>query len=488
METILTEVKNAKWLVLFGMIASLALIFLDQSAVPVALTSIQQQLMMGGLSLQWVLNAYLLVIAVLIIPGGKLADIYGHKKFFVAGIFTFLIASCLCALAFNGVELIAGRVLQGLGAAIMLPASAVIITSVVSPQERGKMMGIYIAVASIFLAIGPMIGGVVTQYLGWRWVFWLNLPFALFSMFAINKATRILASKAIRKTLRKVDWLGLTCLALSITPLIVALLQSVVLGWNSPILWCLVAISSVSILFFIKAEKYRSQPLLDLKMLSALPVRVGITIIILTQFAIVSIAFWPSFMQEVLKFTAAQAGLGLIPVTLPIMIVSPIAGWLMDKHGPRLPVTMGAFCLVFGSVWVGASAWSQNYLIMLPGLFVFGCGPSFLLACMMTFLFSVVEEHKRGSLAGFTGFFRQLGSTMGLALSSTILSNAYMSKVAAGFQTSYASQFAFTCSTFAIALLSLTIVWLLKYLPNVASEYSSTTTQPIQQVPQRVTE
>lgn len=488
METILTEAKNAKWLVLFGMIASLALIFLDQSAVPVALTSIQHQLIMGGLSLQWVLNAYLLVIAVLIIPGGKLADIYGHRKFFIVGMVTFLIASCLCALAFNAAQLIAGRVLQGFGAAIMLPASAVIITSTVLPQERGKMMGIYISIASIFLAIGPMIGGVVTQFLGWRWVFWLNLPFALFSLFVVNKATSVLVSKVI-KPLRKADWFGLICLALSITPLIVALLQSAVLGWNSPVLWCLITLSSVSILFFIKAEKYRPQPLLDLNMLSALPVRVGITIVVLTQFAIISIAFWPSFMQEVLQFTAAQAGLGLIPVTLPIMIVSPIAGGLMDKHGPRLPVMLGAFCLIFGSVWVGISAWSQSYLMMLPGLFVFGCGPSFLLACMMTFLFSVVEEHKRGSIAGFTGFFRQLGSTIGLALCSTILSNVYLFKVNAGFKTSYASQFAFTCSTLAIALLSLTIVWLLKYLPNKAlQEDLPTATESILQEFQSVTE
>jgi len=460
MDTVLNNIKHAKWQVLAGMIACLAMVFLDQSVVPVALPAIQSQLTMSELGLQWVLNSYLVIIAVLIIPAGKLADNYGHKKFFMGGMIFFFIASCLCAVASNGILLIAGRVLQGLGAAMMMPASAAILTGIVPPQERGKMMGIYIAVASIFLAIGPMIGGLVTQYLGWRWVFWLNLPFIAFSLFIINSATSTVQSAAHIQG-QKVDWRGLTWLALSITPLVIALLQSSVLGWASPILWTLVFTSIISIILFVKAEKHRTAPLLDLDMLSARPVSASIAIVVLTQYAIISIAFWPTFLQTELGLTAGQAGLGLIPVTLPIMFISPIAGQLMDKHGPSRPIILGTLCLISGSLWLAATAGMGSYLMMLPGFFIFGCGPSFLLASMMAFLFGVVEPRKRGTIAGFTSFFRQLGSALGLALTSAIISNAYAFRQDA--------VFAFSCSTIAIAVLSLLMLFLLRHLPKGAS-------------------
>lgn len=470
MNTSLSNKPNAMWFTLFGMIACLAMIFLDQTAIPVALPSIQSSILISALQTRWVLNAYLLAIAVLIIPMGKLADRYGHKMFFISGIAVFFIASVLCATANNGAALIVARVLQGIGAAIMMPASASIITDIVPLEERGKMMGIYIAVASIFLAIGPFIGGVFTQFFGWRSVFWLNLPFLLASFYLVNTATRANTLSASQSD--KIDWFGLAWLSLSITPFVFALLQSETLNWHSPVLLGLIAVASVSLLFLVRTEKRRHNPVLDLSMLSNTSVKVGIAIVVLTQYAIISIAFWPSFLQNALHFSPGLAGLALLPVTLPIMFISPVAGNLMDQKGPRQPVAMGAFCLTVGSLWIGISAWSQSYLLMLPGFLIFGCGPSFILACMMGYLFSVVDPRKRGSIAGFTTFFRQVGSAIGLALTTSILSNSAKYMAQTGYASHHIEVMSFTYSTVAIAFFSLIMMSLLKYLPNQALSHS----------------
>lgn len=187
------------------MSACLALVYLDQTGVALTLEDLQNSLGLSTLAVQWVVNAYLLTLAIFMLLGGRLADIYGHKKIFLSGMLFFLLASILCATATAGWWLIVGRVIQGMGGAMLVPTSIVLITNSATLAERGKMLGTSLSFASIFLAFGPTIGGLLTQLWSWRLIFWLNVPIGTFSI--------LLAIVAVPEEIAKnksltIDWLG----------------------------------------------------------------------------------------------------------------------------------------------------------------------------------------------------------------------------------------------------------------------------------------
>lgn len=464
------NLKNSKWFVLFSMIVCLSLIFLDQTVVPVALQNIKQTVHATLIQLQWVLNAYLLTLASLIIIGGKLADLLGNKKIFNFGMSLFAIGSILCAVSTHIIFLIISRGIQGIGAAFMLPTSGVLIINAFGFEERGKAMGIYIAIASIFLALGPMIGGIITQHFGWQWIFWINIPLIIVSVFVLY-LSKIKEFKQVTN-LKKIDWYGFIWLILTIVPFIFSLMESSIFGWNSPIILMLIILSVFSLVVFIITEQKKQFPLLDIKLFKNIMFRVSILLIMFTQITIIAIAFWPMFIEHIFKFTPQQAGYLILFVTVPVMIISPMAGKLMDNHGPRLPITLGYACIGVGALWISIVIWLQNYLLILPGFFIYGCGPSFLISPTMTYIMNTVDPKMRGTVAGVASFFRQLGGALGLALIGAIISHVYLIKTSNLFNNvivyngDYSSVFAFSISTFIIFLFAVTGIFLLKFLPN----------------------
>ncbi len=455
--------NNLKWLVLFSMASCLSLIFIDQTALPVALPIIKRNLNFSNLGLQWVLNSYLLTLASLIIVGGKISDIFGPRKIFFLGQIVFFIASCICAISQNNFQFIIGRIIQGVGASLMLPASGVILINEFSLKERGRAMGIYISSASIFLTIGPMIGGIITQYLGWRWIFWINIPFILISLFIFF----FTPSKKDPIKILNVDWFGFFWLILTIIPFVFSIMEIVSFGWKSPIIVGMIMISILSAFLFIKTESGKADPIIDIDLFKVPAIRAGFIIVIFTQCAIVSIAFWPIFLQDVLDFLPGKSGLALLPATIPVMIFSPIAGKIMDKHGPYLPTMIGCFCIIFGALWISAIAWYENYYFLIPGLFIYGCAPSFLLSSTITHIMSVVKPEKRGTISGIYSFFRQLGSSLGIAIIGSIISNAYLLK----FDGIKIDTFAFCCANFIIFIMGLAMIFFLKNIPNHNNDF-----------------
>ncbi len=412
---------NRKWWILAAMISSLSLVFLDQTAVVVALPRIQLDFQLTNTAQQWVINAYLLTLASLIIFGGKAGDLYGHRRLFLIGIVIFSLSSLTCALAQSGWQIILSRVCQGIGGALMIPATGVIVISNFTDQERGRAIGLYVGVASIFLSIGPFIGGVITQYLNWRWVFWLNLPIALFGFTMTLKIVPAIKPKIIGG----LDWLGALALLLTLFSLVIALMEASYWGWTSHFILGLFGLSILSALFFLHHEQKAKYPLVDLSIFNNTTfIRCALTLAIM-QSVFVVFVFWALFLQNILQLSPMMAGLFTIPVTLPITFMAPIGGHLRDRFGPRPVIMAGIVGATIAIAWVSITAWFHNYWYLLPAFLLLGCStPMVISSCMSTAL-PAVEFAKRGVGSGMINSMRQIGSTLGLALMTSIISTIY---------------------------------------------------------------
>ena len=240
--------KNRKWWILLAMSSSLALVFIDQTALAVALPAIQRELNLSNSLSQWVINAYLLALSAIILLGGKIGDRLGHKRAFLAGVIVFITASTLAALAESGAWLITARAIQGIGAAFMMPSTNALVTNAFPAQERGKALGIYIALATIFLALGPLLGGFLTQVFSWRAVFWINFPIALISI--------ILAISSVptwrRREKLNIDYLGFFISVIFISGFVLGFMEAPNWGWTSLPIMGLFLLSIISLITFIE--------------------------------------------------------------------------------------------------------------------------------------------------------------------------------------------------------------------------------------------
>ena len=250
--------KYYQWFVLFVVIISVAMIFTDQTILPVALPTIERQFHSAQTELQWMVNAYILALATLMIFGGKLGDIWGHRKMFCLGMFIFAFASATCGFSFNSQSLIISRVVQGLGAAFMIPASQSILLETFPERKRGMAMGICAAVGAAFLTLGPFLGGILTQYLSWRYVFFINIPLAIIGL--ISAMVFFRKSKKIKES---IDFFQFSTFALSIVGLISALMEAKNWGWFSFKFLSVLLFSFVFFLLFILFNKKRKRQFID---------------------------------------------------------------------------------------------------------------------------------------------------------------------------------------------------------------------------------
>lgn len=412
--------KNIKWWVFIAVASSLAMIFADQSALPVALPSIQRELHLAPVAMQWVLNSYLLTLAVFIVLGGKLGDKLGHRKIFLTGMIIFILSSLGCALSPNGTFLIISRALQGLGGALMMPSSSPLFRSVVGPHEFGKMAGLYVAFASIFLMIGPTLGGFLTAYLSWRWIFWINFPLALVAIW-ITVFITPKDDPAVHGLEKSFDWLGFAMLSVFLCALVFALMQGGSLGWSSPLILSLFCIAFVAIVLFIRFEGRQAVPFIDLKLFHNVCFSHCVWIITLLQVAYMTIIFWALYLQYALLLPPQKVGVLLLAAQLPMFFMAPIGGRLLDKFGPRLPVRCGTFLMLIGSVWLAAFASALDFYWLLPGLVVFGLGSPMVTISVMSTVVSVVSIEKRGIASGIVSAGRQVGSSISLALVTVLM-------------------------------------------------------------------
>lgn len=430
------------------MSASLAIVFLDQTGVALTLQSMQHSLGLSVLSMQWVMNSYILTLAVFMLLGGKIADIYGHRKIFLTGVSLFLLASILCASASSGWLLILSRALQGLGGSLLIPTSIVLIASSCSIAERGKMIGISISCASVFLAFGPTIGGLLTQFWDWRFIFWINIPIGLLSILLTLLAVPTVANKNSSAT---IDWLGFSALAISMISLVVIFMQANDWGWNStPIIVLLINFAAFFILFLF-IESQVDDPFIDLNLFRSKTFFIGNGILFLLQICHISSAvFWVLYLQNVFGYSAGKAGLCILPATLPVILCAQISGRLSDKLGASLPMLLGMLLAMLGVVWVAVFATIYNYLLLFIGFLLYGIGAPLVIPAAMTSIISSVTQKDHGVASAMANSMRQMGGALGLSIIGAIITNVTQLNMQQGLKIAYATGFSYGMSVAAI--------------------------------------
>ncbi len=400
-----------RMMVLAAMTGSLAMILLDVTAVGIALPTISMELGGSG-DTAWVVNAYCLALASLVAIGGKLGDQLGKVSTFVGGVVIFATGSALCGLSSSIGMLVAMRVLQGLGAALMQPASAAMVVSSFPEGRRGAAMGVYVGVSMLFMAAGPVLGGALTSALSWHWVFWINLPIAAAMLLLIALARPASPKSAERGT----DWCGALLFVPGMVSVIYGLQGATAVGWANLRCWGSIAIGVVLVLAFVRRQLNHPSPLLRLRLLAQRPILSDALLIGFTQFAIVgSGVFTPVLLQRTMGFSPLRAGVATLPLFLPLVFIPRLGGRLYDRGGIAAPAKLGTLLLTGAFVLLFLGAWWSSYPLLAMGMALLGAGTGLVTGPANTDALSRVDQADRGQVSGLTQTFRQFGAALGVA-------------------------------------------------------------------------
>jgi EmrB/QacA subfamily drug resistance transporter len=413
---------SRRWWVLATMTGSLSMIMIDQTVVSVALPTMQHDLSLSTSGVQWVVNAYLLLLAVFVALGGRIADLLGAERTFRAGAGLFVLSSALCGLATGEAGIIAARGLQGVGAALMIPSTSALILGAFDVRERGKAMGIYTGISMVFLALGPLFGGLLTQGVSWRAVFFINLPIGV----AILVASHFTLSHDPRPRIARdaIDWLGIPLLIASLGALVLALMQGAAWGWTSPAVLALLATAVVLAPAFVFHERRSPVPLVQLSLYRLRNFGADSTILAGVQFALVGASvFGAVWSQQVLGFSAIRAGVAMLPLTIPLLIVAPIAGRLYDRVGPRPLLVAGSTLIGLGLAWLGWHLPEHDYTVLIAGYVVMGAGIGMTISPATTDALGAAAAHERSQASGMVQTVRQVGGVIGIAILGAIVSH-----------------------------------------------------------------
>jgi EmrB/QacA subfamily drug resistance transporter len=419
-----------KWWTLAAVAFALFMIMLDNTVVNVALPAIQKDLGIGISELEWIVTGYALSFAVLMLTGGKLADMFGRRLIFLSGLAIFTFSSLLCGLAGTAELLIGARVLQGVGAALMLPATLSIISATFPPRERGTALGIWAGVSAMALAIGPLVGGLITEHIGWNWIFYINVPVGLVGLVA---GRLIIPESKDTSHEQRLDLPGLVSSGIALFALVFALIEANSHGWTSPLILGLFAVAVIAGAAFVLLELHQRLPMFDMTLFHN-PTFAGANVdALLVSLAMFGVFFFISlFMQNVLGYSAVKAGAAFLPMTLLIIVVAPIAGKMSDRLGSRWLMTggmtlVGCALLVFAQLQPDSS-----YLALLPGMLFGGVGMASTMTPMTAAALHAVPVDKAGVGSGMLNTFRQVGGALGIAIMGAILASGSNTALANG--------------------------------------------------------
>ncbi len=413
--------ENKKWWTLGAVSFGLFMIMLDNTIVNVALPSIQRELHIGISELEWVVNGYALTFAVLMLTGGKLADLFGRRFIFIVGLVIFTGASLACGLAPNANFLIGARVVQGVGSALMNPATLSIITATFPPRQRGMAIGIWAGVSALALAIGPLVGGLITQHISWGWIFFINVPVGIL---AIVVARFVIKESRDTSAEQRLDLPGLLTSAIGLFALIYALIEANTYGWTSARILGFFALAVIGLVAFVVLELRQRVPMLDLSLFRN-PIFAGANaIMLLVALAMFGVFFYVSlYVQNVLGYSPTQAGATFLPMTLCIVFLAPIAGRFTDRYGPRWLIAAG-MTLVAGSLVIFAQLdLNSTFWNIFPGLLIGGAGMAMAMAPTTATAMHAVPVDKAGVGSAVLNSMRQVGGSLGIALMGAIVAS-----------------------------------------------------------------
>jgi EmrB/QacA subfamily drug resistance transporter len=408
-----------KWWTLAAVAVGLFMIMLDNTVVNVALPSIRSDLGIALSELEWVLNAYALTFGVLLLTGGKLADMLGRRAIFITGLIIFTLASLACGLATSAEVLIAARTVQGIGAALMNPATLSIITATFPPRQRGMAIGIWAGVSALALAIGPLVGGVLTENFHWSWIFFINIPIGIAGVLA----ARIFIDESKDSSAnQRLDLPGLITSGVGLFALTFGLIETNNHAWGSTLVLSMFALAAVSLTAFVLLELHQRNPMLDLSLFKNRTFSGANAAMLLVGLALFGIFFFNSlFVQNIMGFSPIEAGATFLPMTVLIILVAPFAGRLSDQIGPRWLMGAGMLLLAVALILFGTLDASSNFWDLLPGLLVGGFGMAITMAPTTSAAMGSVPIDAAGVGSAVINSMRQIGGSIGIALMGALV-------------------------------------------------------------------
>jgi EmrB/QacA subfamily drug resistance transporter len=370
--------------------------FLEGSVVSVALPAIGRDLGLELGGLQWVMNAYLLALSALIITGGALGDLYGRRIVFVAGLIGFAGMSLLCGLAPTGGVLIAARILQGVAAALLVPASLAIVEASFAEEDRAKAIGAWSGWSGISSLIGPFLGGWLVDAASWRWVFAGVVVVAIVA--AVLAVRHLPETRAAQSGLSRPDWTGSALISLGLAGLTYALVEAGGRGLEDPVVAAAGVVGCVLLIAFLLYERRSSAPMLPLAIFRSRQFSGANAATLANYFAMGAMFFFLSLqLQNVLGYSALAAGAASIPSTVIMLLFSPRAGALGQRIGPRIPMTVGPLVLAVGLVLLAGVDRGDGYLEgVLPGVIVFGVGMTIFVAPLTATVLGALPDERAG--------------------------------------------------------------------------------------------
>jgi EmrB/QacA subfamily drug resistance transporter len=415
----LLSAENRKWWTLAAVSFGLFMIMLDNTIVNVALPSIQRDLHIGISELEWIVNGYALTFAVLMLTGGKLADMLGRRRMFIVGLLIFTVASFACGMAPNAHFLIGARVVQGAGAALMNPSTLSIITATFPPRQRGMAIGIWAGTSALALAIGPLVGGLITQYVDWSWIFFINVPVGVLGMVV---ARLVIDESRDTSHEQRLDLPGLVTSAVGLFGLTYGLIEANNYGWTSTRILVCFAIAVVGLGAFILLELRQRIPMLDLSLFKNGTFAGANVTMMLVALAMFGVFFYVSlYLQNILGYSPTKAGASFLPMTILIILIAPFAGRYSDKIGSRWLVGLGMLLvagslLIFSRLGLHSTWWD-----LFPGLIVGGVGMALTMTPVTAAAMGSVEVDKAGVGSAVLNSMRQVGGSLGIAIMGAIV-------------------------------------------------------------------
>ncbi|GHO46184.1 MFS transporter [Ktedonospora formicarum] len=414
--------RSGRWrksIILAAISLGYFMVLMDGTIVNVSLPAISHDLGGGLVGLQWVVNAYTLVFASLLLSAGALADQFGAKRIFISGLVLFMLASGISSFSPSLEVLIIMRALLGVGAAAITSTTLVIITHEFSdPAERARAVGLYAAITGIAFASGPVFGGILVDTLGWHSIFLVNVPVALICI----ALTMFLVRETRRNEQKRLDPAGQFFAILMIATLTYVLIESQNLGWSSPLILIALGLAIVSTVAFLIIESRIDSPMLPLKLFANPIISAGMAAGLLINFGMAGILFVMSlFFQQGLGYSALIAGLAFLPLTLPITFNPILTSRLVNRFGARLPMITGFVLVMGGMLLQSVTDTNTSYIVIAIALILIGFGISQVLPSLITTIMTTASKEQAGIASGALNASRQLGAVLGVAILGLIL-------------------------------------------------------------------
>ena len=425
------RLESRRWWALAAVSLATLMTYLDNNIVNVAIPTIQRSLHLSVSGLEWVVSSYLLTLAGLLLVGGRLADVFGRRRLFGVGLAVFTLSSLAAGLAGSGGVLIASRAVQGVGAALLMPTTlAIIMATFTNVRERNTAIGIWAAVSALALALGPVLGGLISQHLHWGWIFLINVPIGVIT-FAI--AALYVDESRAGSAMRQLDLPGLVTSALSLFALTYALIEGSVSGWTAPPILGAFAVAAVAAAAFVAIEARTAHPMVDLSMFRSREFSGGSGTMMIWAFGILGIYFFTSlYLQESLGFSPVKAGLAFVPMALCVAVFASLAPRVEARAGAHRTVAFGMLLMVVGLVLFAGLGLHASYTSLLPGFMLFGAGAGLMNVPLTNAVMQAVPGARAGIASALLNASREVAGLLGITVIGAVLSTRRAAALRAG--------------------------------------------------------